>query len=59
VEIHLRKIKPYASMVRKLKNDPQSRAPLRWGGVVGIPWPVDTTGVPMGSHSKCKMENSQ
>ena len=28
------KWKPMHSMVRKLKNDPQSRALLRWGGVV-------------------------
>ena len=34
---HFRKMNLNGSMVRKLKNDPQSRAPLRWGGVVGIP----------------------
>ena len=40
-------------MAQKLKNDPllQSRASSRWGEGVGMPWPVDTKGVPAGSHA--------
>ena len=49
-ETHLRKINSQGSMARKLKNDPQSGAPLRWR-VVGIPWLVDNMGVPAGFHA--------
>ena len=33
-EIYLRKMNSQGSMARKLKNDPQSRVPHQWGGVV-------------------------
>ena len=32
---HPRKMNPQGGMARKLENNPQSRAPLQWGEVVG------------------------
>src|SRR5438876_403954 len=46
-----RKMNPQGSLARKLKNVLQSHAPLRWGGVVGIPWPIDIMGLSAGSHA--------
>src|SRR3989442_1760328 len=41
---HLRKMKFQGYMTRKLHNGHQFCAVLRWGGGLGIPWSVDTSG---------------
>src|SRR2546425_6200750 len=50
-ETHLRKNKSARKYGTKAKNDPQSRAPLRWGGVVGNTMAGRHHGVPAGFHA--------
>src|SRR5437867_2830644 len=56
---NLRKMNPHESMTQELKNNPQSRAPLRWREVVRIPWPVDTIGLSAGYHATPSQKNRQ
>src|SRR5437867_4093699 len=41
----------------KVKKDPQSRASLRWGGVVGKIMAIGTMGVPARSHATPSQKN--